>query len=662
MSLDDDANAPTPQQWWTTASGVRKQYDRGVRALRKPTNEYELADAMLGDEQWIWRDPVRNSLQQLPREPSRVRVSVNRLKPASRTLMAKLLSRPLQFEVQPSDSDDATTTGAYIAEAQLSHLHREHMWETLREEHAWSVWKGGTAALSLDWDAKAGRPLGTTPTGKAMGTGEVAESVLSVSEFVVEPGTRNAERSNWWIRAQALPPSEVQERYGLPAAPAPDAAPGTTPAGRLTIQGERGQGQVNELTLVLTAYVRPHAQGPKGAVATVVGEKIVDGPHPWPFPFKDRLNLVVGRETVVPGRWYGDTILQAAIPVQVAFNASWSTIIEHMKLAGNARLRVPEGSMDLIDELSDLPSEVLPYVASQGAPDFLAPPQMPAWWIEQPMRLAQEMDDILGIHDVTRGQAPRNIESGAGLAILAEADSTPLGRMTKELADCWGRFASLVLAVYAAKVQDTRKARLVIPGQGIESVEWTGTALMGQTTAIVPLEAVMPRNRAALRQWATDMWDRKIIEDPIQFARIADMARQEDFIDGLDPDVSKARWENHQMAMDRAMLIDDFDDHAVHIREHNTFRKSRRYASLSPERRAIFDQHVQAHEVEAHAEAGKQFAKTQLMAGAAGIPTANEAVLPPMPGMEQAAPPAAGPLAGGPPGLEQAVAAEKQSL
>lgn len=637
-----------------TAAHIRKEYDRGIRAMRKSTNEYELADSFLSGEQWLYRDPVRNSLQQLPREPSRVRVSVNRLWPASRTLMAKLLSRPLQFEVQPTDSDDATTTGAYTAEAALAHLHREHMWEQVREEHAWSTWKGGTAALALDWDPSGGRSLGiVSEKGKPVATGDIVEAVLSVSEFVVEPGTRNAERSNWWIRAQALPPAEVQERYRLTNCPKPDAAPGTTPAGRLT-QGD-GQSQLNDLTLVLTYYERPNSRRPQGSVATVVGEQMVDGPHPWSFPFRDRLNLVVARETVVPGRWYGDTVLQAAIPVQVAFNASWSTIIEHMKLAGNARLMIPEGSMDLMDELTDLPSEILPYVSGQGAPGFLSPPQMPQWWIEQPVLLAQEMDDILGIHDVTRGNAPRNIESGAGLAILAEADSTPLGRLTKELADAWGRFASLVLQVYASKVEDTRKSRVVIPGQGIETIEWTGTALMGQTEAIVPLDAVMPRNRAAMMKLAMDMWNGKVITDPVQFARVADFARQDQFIDALDPDVSKARWENHQMAQGKIVLPNDFDDHAVHIQEHNNFRKSRRYASLSPDRQAIFDNHIKAHEIDAHAEAGKQYAKTQMMAAAGGIPTANEAVLPQLPGSAPS-----GPLAGGPPGLAQAVAAEKQ--
>jgi hypothetical protein len=43
---------------------------------------------------------------------------------------------------------------------------------------------------------------------------------------------------------------------------------------------------------VLTYYERPCKARPDGAIVTVVNDKIVDGPHPWPFPFKDRLNMV----------------------------------------------------------------------------------------------------------------------------------------------------------------------------------------------------------------------------------------------------------------------------------------------------------------------------------------------------------------------------------
>jgi hypothetical protein len=53
---------------------------------------------------------------------------------------------------------------------------------------------------------------------------------------------------------------------------------------------------------------------------------------------------------------------------------------------------------------------------------WVSPPPMPDWWQRLPGDLAAQMDDTIGIHEVSRGEAPVNIESGLGLSILAEQD------------------------------------------------------------------------------------------------------------------------------------------------------------------------------------------------------------------------------------------------
>jgi hypothetical protein len=73
-----------------------------------------------------------------------------------------------------------------------------------------------------------------------------------------------------------------------------------------------------DLCLVLTLYMRPNKDNPRGTVATVIGGKFVGQPKPWSFPWKDRLNLVICRETKIPTRATGETTLSAAVPVQAA--------------------------------------------------------------------------------------------------------------------------------------------------------------------------------------------------------------------------------------------------------------------------------------------------------------------------------------------------------
>ena len=49
--------------------------------------------------------------------------------------------------------------GAALAESVLADVHDGHDWESLRERLAWATWKGGTAAICVDWDPNAGSPI-----------------------------------------------------------------------------------------------------------------------------------------------------------------------------------------------------------------------------------------------------------------------------------------------------------------------------------------------------------------------------------------------------------------------------------------------------------------------------------------------------------------------
>lgn len=636
-----------------TAGEIRKKFDNSNSALMKEQWNYVLNRAFVHGEQWVTFDQLRRTVAGIPREPDRLRATINKLWPATRHLMAKLLSRPLVFEVSPSEADDASIRGAHVAEAVIADLARIHNWEDAREQIAWSAWLGGTSVLALDWDSEYGTTVGYQESGRPVGTGEICETALNILEVAWEPGARDAEKGLWWIRAQALPPTEVQEAYGLQDKPAADAGPAQGFMGRTLAIEDVGRPRP-DLTLVLTYYERPNEKKPKGAVCTVVGNKIVEGPTPWPFPFKDHLNMVVFRETKTTGRAQGETILSSAVPIQVAFNQAWSNLLEHLKLAGNARLLVPDASLDGIDELSDLPAELVQYNNAGGKPEWLTPAPLASWVIENPKMLAEQLDDILGLHDVSRGQAPSNIESGVGLSVLVEQDTTPLGALTRELVHGFERFGCMVLETYAAKVKDTRKARIQVRGQTPEIAEWNGDSLAGQTVVSIPMDAVMPRSRTALMSFAKELWDRKIITDPQMFTQIADLPDQDSLLDGIDGDSAKAQRENRDMAVGRVCVPKDFDNHQTHIKRHNNFRKTLRYESLPEEWQKKVDLHLQAHETFAAEAMGTEVAKANVHPALPGVATAAEnAPLPP--GSMLGAPPAPpgtevpGPTAGGPP-------------
>jgi hypothetical protein len=616
------ANSPDEEKP-LSASVIREKWDRSLRHSRFEREQAAVNGMFLRNRHWIYWNRSSGRLEELPREPSRVRATVPRVGPDSRRIIAKLMRRNLVFDVPPTSPDDAAMRAARIGESALVEAQRKQSWEDARHEHANCVWEAGVAGLCVEWDWRVGTPIGMDEQGRPIGTGDVKLSVVSIHEIGCEPGTRDLEHARWWIRGVALPPPEVKDLYGLPKEPKADARAIDT-IWRVT---DSEQWTNVPLTMVLTYYERPTGMR-QGVVATVVDGEVVDG-GPWPFPFDDRLNISVAHVEKIHGKWYGHTPVSDAVGVQALYNASWSSIVEHMKLAGNARLWVPMGSVDDIEDLSDLPGEAVEYNPINGlSPEYKAPPTMPDWWIRQPAMLESAMDDILGVHDVSRGEAPTGVESGIALSILSENDDTPVGALARSLGECWGRACTMVLKLWEANVQETRDATVYSGGNIPEAVRWSGKDLMGQTTVVVPLDSVIPRSRAAQAAYAMQLYDRKIIQTPVELARVADLPDQDDLLSGIDPDTARAQRENYWLAIGSPRTIDIIDDHQNHLKIHRDFMRSERYENLPEEVQVLIRQHCQAHEMYAAQAAAEQVQAMGVSPLAAMLPTTGTKPLP----------------------------------
>jgi hypothetical protein len=231
------------------------------------------------------------------------------------------------------------------------------------------------------------------------------------------------------------------------------------------------------------------------------------------------------------------------------------------------------------------------------------------------------MDDILSVHDVSRGEAPSGVESGIALSILAESDDTPVGAFAKMLGECWGRAASMVIELWQAQVRETRKATVRHPSGIPEVVQWTGGDLVGQTTAVVPLDAVIPRSRAAQAAWALQLYDRQIIQSPTDLAKVADLPDQDDLVAGIDPDTARAQRENYWLCVGQARTVDETDDHGNHLKVHRDFVRSERYEYLEEDVQDLIREHMQAHEMYAAEQAALQTQAAGVSPIAAVLPT-----------------------------------------
>lgn len=621
---DDYAITAAGEQ--VTPGVVRSKWDVVKRTLIRERREFAVNQAFYLDEQWVRWDKAKDTVARVEfKDNDRVRLTVNRIRPNLTTLLAKLTGRPLRWEVLPDAPDDALVLGARTAEQVLSSAHDSQRWEHVRRAALLSSYLGGTSGVAVEWDTSKGVDLGVhTEEGRKVATGDIKLTSLNISEFGLQPGVRTPDDADWWIRALALPPAQVQDTYDLDWLPQADASAEQS----MILLYDTSWRPFSDRCLVLSYFERPTKRNPSGLVGTCVGDRWVDGPHDWPFEFKDHLNVTVFRQTEVIGRWTGDTILSSVRPVQIAYNMGKSNLAEHMKKAGNARLAVPAGSSSMFDNLTDEPGEIIEYNQVLGEAKYISPPNLPQWMLDTLHDLEGNIDQIMGVTNAMTagaGTDPYAGMSGIAYAQVAERNDTPLGLVAWDQANGWGDIGSQVLQVYAKMAKEPRRATGPGAGGTASSVKWDGKALQGQTRAQVPVDLVLPHSRIAQQSFAKEMFDASGGTMKLStFAQLADLPNSEQMIEALDADVAKTERCMHLLAQGRVPIPAMFDDHAKAIAEGNRFRKSATYEQLPDDRRQHVDDWMQAHENMQAQQLGEQQQRAAVHPDLASVAQADE--------------------------------------
>lgn len=641
MAAEDIVRIPKGE----LASAVINAWKHGDNDLTDARANYWLNLAFYLGHQWIWWDKERRTVHSLTGRSSdrdRVRARMNRIRPRINSLMGRLTTKPLSFEIRAAAADDATQVAARITEKLLEYRRTEDGWEELRADEVFSILMGGTALLLPQWDADCD---------------EVKFDAFNIAEFTLEPGTRRPRDARWMIVARAVPVEWARDTYGLDDTPAADAGDISPLHSRLVSTGGSVTSGITDRVTVFHYFERPTNKS-DGRVAVVIDKKVVEYLD-WPYPFK-HLPGYCFRADVIPQRWYGDTPMNDARPIQAAYNLIRSTTLENAKKAATSRLMVPLGSLRDEDELDDEPGALVHYMpdATGGGPHWLEAPNLPRDIRYEADKLEMEMDDCLFTHAVTRGQAPGDRNSGLALSILAEKDDTPLGVLARDQQAGWQEVTKQAIQIYAKRVTKPRTARVVdAAGEVPVTIEWTGEQIAGSDDVFISPDSVMPHSRAATQAMLIEL--KQTFPEQFQnippevFLRMLDMSSSNEFREAMDDDVACAVWENAMLMQGQVELPMPWHDHAVHIAEHNRERNSRRYRYADDDTRELMDDHIVAHEQILRDEAAKAMHANQVEPGLAALPNADNtlgSLVPPdhVDAMQQQQQPGMGPPMPGP--------------
>jgi hypothetical protein len=209
-------------------------------------------------------------------------------------------------------------------------------------------------------------------------------------------------------------------------------------------------------------------------------------------------------------------------------------------------------------------------------------------------------DGIFAFHGAMRGQAPTNVDSGAGIQALQNSDIEHLGPIVEAFEEADQRVLYQALTLMAANYQKGKMINVVGNDYEWTLLEWDPEQLKGKFNVLVKHRSSMPTDKDADAVYAFQLWQSGLLGDPsdpelrtwtmnqMQFgnkeAILQKHSKQRNFAN-MEFSSAAANFKNmkipeglndEQMAAEIEKYIfvppvNPFDDHMIHISCHNEF-------------------------------------------------------------------------------------------
>lgn len=579
--------------------------------------------AYLTGKQWVAYDKNSRKIIEKPKESWEERVTINRIRPATRTELAKITKAKPQFDVIAASNEDDDIDAAKVGTQAVDYIWRSSNMDEKRFKAAlWQI-STGTGIIKTFWNDKLGDEVqlntldeqGNFAVDELTGQeitqtkrlGDIDNSVVSPFDFKFDPAAEEFDDARWCCENKLRTTDYVLDNYEVEVAPEDNLSSTNIFNGLLAnINGNNADYKpvkVKNSVVVKEYWEIPSKKYPKGRHITIANGKLLqyeDNPY-------NRLPYFVFVHNMIPGRVHGSSNIEDLIPIQREYNKTRTQRRLNQTRTGNPRLNVEANS--LLTEPTNEPGEILERKPNTAPPQWETPPAEPGH-IQAELELQlRDFEDVSGIHEVSNGTAPTGIKSGVALNFLQEQDETKLGPIIHNVESTFTKWAQFVLVLMQQYYLEPRLIKIVGKNNQIETKEFQGSDLKGNTDVKVIAGSAMPKSIAARQDFVLNLWDRKVITDPQKALKLLEFGNIEEIYEDLSIDINQAKAEQKQwLKGDFSHDTRDFYNHDVHVSEHNKFRKSDDYEKLPPEVQQAADNHVLEHQTYIQQEIAKQAA------------------------------------------------------
>lgn len=521
-------------------------YERSRTARWRFEKQWFVSLSYYFGKQWItWLNPNTADYARLyePQAPPwRVRLVINRIKPAIRREMSKVMKEKPTAYVIPGSNEDSDMAGARAGEAIF-----EHLWRTLKmKDEMWvaQFWRAitGTGFIKDWWDPN--------PVGTPDGLGQIGVEVPTPFHlFFANLEQHNIDKQEFIIHVTMKSPQEVKTMYGVDVnADSLERGGGVIEAQYLRALNLE-PGRVTQVC-VKEIWIKPNVRFPRGAMYVWAGGKILycyedfEGNPCWPlykpeYPFTKFAG-------VPTGRFYGDSTVLDLLPLQKEYNRTRSQIIESKNMMAKPQLMAPAGSI-VASKITSEPGQVIFYTPGYEKPTQMKLENLPPYVLQEIDRTLLDMADISGQHEVSTGTVPQGVTAASALSFLQETDDTMIAPIIESLEGGVERLGTHFLCHVHQWWDEPRKVKVLGRDNRWEVTAFSKMDLRDNTDLNVQAGSAMPKSIAAKQAFIMELMKMGAI-DPVEGLRWLEMAATGQMYEELQLDRRQAERENLKMS------------------------------------------------------------------------------------------------------------------
>lgn len=543
--------------------------------------------------------------------------------------VAEILAQVPSPKIPASRSDMAAQSRAKMTEQLAQSFARNGTLDEaeLRDAAIWA-YTAGTAFLKTYYDLDRGRHMPNTertglegddvyqPELVQLFEGAPAVEFVSEADALPDPSATNMDELRYITHRKLRPVGELEDRI-------PFDWEGQPTAGRFDIGGEPsydarvrealdsndmpyGLGTTtrewagNTLSELVELWMLPSGEFPYGLFVVWSGVTLLYiGPNPLD-PVRLPFTLVSGPNKV-PNSLYSDGILADIMGLQQTMNHLETKKHEIIDKMANPHLLVPFQAQIDENTWGNKPGQVIPYAAG-FTPTKLDPADIPASLFAHSQNTFEDAKFITGYSDLASG----NVQASTTGRTVAFASENAEKSRAPDIA-AWRNALIDVMQqlVWVTKqfVPDGRLMQMLGPQDELEVREFYSEEFDWDNQFAPEMYSDEPKTHAARIAMAIELNGANYFGDDPASERMRRLvggsyARKSAY-DPFQSDRDRARRE--QLAFLRNFLdvpsVQLFDIHAIHLEEHNEWRKSAEYEQLPDHVKQEFDDHCETHEL-----------------------------------------------------------------